>query len=166
MNASSNKQLDSSSRSERARRSFSVSVWPDRLCAVALHLRSPDPNYIMEGSPASPAVELRNWLESMADPMKEPWSDWEDDDRDDYESELVVDKDRSGVVIDPTVGFRTRTDLADQSTAKSRKADERSDDDDDDGGHADGDGDETEDYSDDARSCDSGFTSSMDGAGK
>lgn len=117
----------------------------------------------------SPAVELRKWLESMADPMQEPWSDWEEDDRDgDAESEYLVDEDRSGIVIDPTVGFRSRTDLTDKNSAKSRGVDDRGED----GDHPedvdgdDEDDDETEDYSDDTQSCDSGFTSSMDGAGK
>ena len=114
----------------------------------------------MEGLPDSPAVKLRDWLESMADPNKEPWSDSEDDDWDGNRCELSMNQDRSGViVIDPTVGFQSSTDLADESNA-TRKVDDRRDDD----GHADGEG--TEDYSDDARSCDSGFTSSMDGAGK
>ena len=112
----------------------------------------------MDGSPASPAVKLRNWLEKMAEPSQEPWSDWEDDDRDGTTSEFSIDQDRNCLFVDPTVGFRSRTDLEEKNG--NRQIDYRPYDD----GHAEGE--ETGRCSgDDATNCESGFTSSIDRAG-
>ena len=58
----------------------------------------------MEG--VSAAVKLRDWLVSMSEPMRDPWSDWEADDKDDF----LVDKDLR-LAVDPTMEFTSRSEV-------------------------------------------------------
>ncbi len=62
--------------------------------------------------PAAASEKIRRWLEVMADPMRDPWSDWSDDD--DEEKEDCLDHDAN--VIDPTVNFTAKTDATDITT--------------------------------------------------
>lgn len=61
----------------------------------------------------SAAVKLRNWLVSMSEPIRDPWSDWEADDKDDY-----IEYKDLGLVVDPTTEFTSRSEVENRSVTR------------------------------------------------
>jgi upstream-binding transcription factor len=104
---------------------------------------------------AAASKRLREWIRVMSDPVREPWSDWDDDD----DLGAVQVNGNDVVVADPTADFVLRSD-------RDSECGEDDDDDDDDDDDEEEEDEEEEEESSCSSDSSSGTSSSRTNAGK